>query len=484
MRVRFAPSPTGYLHVGGARTALFNWLLAKRSGGDFLLRIEDTDRRRGEEAHVKAILEGLRWLGIDWDLGPIRQSDGIERHRAVARRLVERGRAYFDLTPPEELDELRKAHIAEGEGSTARLPRVLASRIPPEEAERRALAGERCAIRLRVPEGETRWSDLIHGEMSFANEEIEDFVLLRADGGPTYNLAAAADDHEGKITHVVRGDDHLSNTPKQLLLYRAMGWSEPRFGHLPLILGPDGRRLSKRHGAVAVGRYREEGILADAMVNFLALLGWSDGSGREIFSRDELLQAFSLERVLKKGSVFDVQKLQWMNGRYLARMRPEELVERLRRAHGDGAESLGEEELARLAELIAPRSRTLRELEDQAEPFMREIGEYDAKGVRKLWKRPGRSSELLLRAEERLRGLPFREEVLEERLRALATELSVGAGKLFQNLRLALTGRTASPGIFDVLCLLGKDRALARIGRARSFLSVRARAEAEGGAGG
>ena len=322
MRLRFAPSPTGYLHVGGARTALFNWLLARRNGGAFLLRIEDTDRNRSRPEHVEAILGGLRWLGIDWDEEPVFQADGLERHRADALLLLERGSAYRDFTPQEEFERARDAAVAAGSGAVTRLSRELAARVPAVEAERRAAAGEPFAVRFRVPGGNTSWRDMVHGEKRFANGEIEDFVILRGDGTPTYNHAVVSDDAHMKVSHVIRGDDHISNTPKQILLYEALGHEVPTFGHLPMILGPDGKRLSKRHGAQAVNSYEEEGVLPEAMVNFLALLGWSPGTDEELMSRDQLVARFAMDRVLKKGSVFDSAKLYWMNGKYMGRLTP------------------------------------------------------------------------------------------------------------------------------------------------------------------
>ncbi|MYE69633.1 MAG: glutamate--tRNA ligase, partial [Gemmatimonadetes bacterium] len=320
VRLRFAPSPTGYLHVGGARTALFNWLLARQAGGAFVLRVEDTDRDRSRPEHVDAILGGLSWLGIDWDEGPVFQADGLARHRRDAQRLLDAGRAYLDFTAREDFERARDAAVAAGTGTVARLAREMAAGVSPEEGRRRAEAGEPFAVRFLVPPGTTEWQDLVHGPTRFDNGEIDDFVILRSDGTPTYNLAVVSDDVEMAITHVVRGDDHISNTPKQILLYEALGAPVPAFGHLPLILGPDGKRLSKRHGARAVEAFEAEGVLPDAMVNFLALLGWSPGTDEELLSRDDLIERFSLERVLKKGAVFDAAKLFWMNGQYIARM--------------------------------------------------------------------------------------------------------------------------------------------------------------------
>ena len=472
MRLRFAPSPTGHLHVGGARTALFNWLLARRGGGGFVLRIEDTDRNRSRPEHVDAILNGLKWLGIGWDEGPYFQAAGVERHRAGALRLLDEGLAYRDFTPRGEFERARDAAVAAGKGAVTRLSRELAGRVSAAEGARRAAAGEPFAVRFLVPDGETSWRDLVHGEMRFANAEIDDFVILRGDGSPTYNLAVVSDDADTAITHVLRGDDHLSNTPKQILLYEALGLPVPEFGHLPMILGPDGKRLSKRHGARAVDAFRAEGVLPGAMVNFLALLGWSPGTDEELLSRDELVERFSLDRVLKKGAVFDPAKLFWMNGRHIAGMEAGELVAALGDAlarEGVAREDigLGEEEFARMVAALVPRSRTFAEMARLARPYIGPVREYDPKAARKSWYRdPARAVAVLEAAGDRLEAVRWEEGALEDALRGLAGELGVGAGKVFQPLRLALTGSGASPGIFDVLLILGRERSLRRVGRA------------------
>lgn len=466
LRVRFAPSPTGYLHVGGARTALFNWLLARKHGGVFVLRVEDTDQQRNRDEHTEAILHGLTWLGLDWDEGPLFQSEGVERHRAEALRLLAEGKAYRDFSDPEavraeaEVRGMHPSHVA----------REKAEALGGAEAERRAAAGEPFAIRFRVPDGETRFTDMVHGEMRFGNEDIDDLVILRSDGTPVYNLAVVSDDHDMGITHVIRGDDHLSNTPKQVLLYRALGYPEPVFGHVPLILGTDGKRLSKRHGATAVGDYEAQGILPGAMVNFLALLGWNPGDEREVMGRDELVEAFTPERILKKSSVFDLEKLSWLNGRHLAETSASALIdavrERLARWEGVDASRLGDEAwMLRLLELLKVRARTVDEVAEQALPFVRDAVAYDEQAVAKHWgKDPEEAVARLDAVASCLREAEWSEASLEEALRALAETLGVGAGKLIHPLRVALTGQATSPGIFDVLVLLGKDRALERVG--------------------
>src|SRR5881628_831409 len=317
VRVRFAPSPTGFLHVGGARTALFNWLFARRHGGTFVLRIEDTDQERSTEGSVRTILEGLGWLGVDWDEGPFFQSRNVQAHRALALRLLEERKAYYCFCSAADLEARRAA--AEKAGSAWKYDR-LCVKLSPEEARRRLQGGESAAVRFLVPEGTVAWDDLVHGPTSFESAVLEDIVLLRSNGSPTYNLSCVSDDVAMRVTHVIRGDDHISNTPKQILLYRAAGAEPPRCAHLPLILGPDKKRLSKRHGAVAVTEYREAGYLPEALFNFLALLGWSPGDGREFLPREDLIRVFSLEGVGKKSAVFDEQKLEWLNSRYIHAM--------------------------------------------------------------------------------------------------------------------------------------------------------------------
>lgn len=477
-RVRFAPSPTGYLHVGGARTALFNWLLARKEGGVFVLRIEDTDQERNRDEHVEAILHGLTWLGIDWDEGPHFQSEGRERHKADALRLLAEGKAYRDFSDPAEV----KAE-AEARGlHPSRVARERAEAVGLEEAERRAAAGEPFAVRFRVPDGETRFTDMVHGEMRFGNADVDDLVILRGDGTPVYNLAVVSDDHAQGITHVIRGDDHLSNTPKQVLLYRALGYPEPVFGHVPLILGSDGKRLSKRHGATAVGDYEAQGILPEAMVNFLALLGWNPGDEREVMGQQELIQAFTPERILKKSSVFDLEKLSWLNGRHLAATDTPRLVEALRRRLPTGDDpgatrSLADDDwMGRLVELLKVRARSVEEMADQARPFVFDALAYDALAVEKHWRKDaGSAARFLAALADRLRDVEWSETVLEERVRGLAEELGVGAGKLIHPLRVALTGQAASPGIFEVLVLLGRERALERVEAALTLVDAPAR---------
>ncbi|MEX0843268.1 MAG: glutamate--tRNA ligase [Gemmatimonadota bacterium] len=466
LRVRFAPSPTGYLHVGGARTDLFNWLLALGGQGTFILRIDDNARARSTPEMVEAILDGMRWLGLDWDEGPYFQAEGVERHREEALRLLDKGRAYRDFTTPEELAEVRE----NDPDRVVRYPRERAKALGPEEAESRAAGGEPHAIRFRIPEGETVWEDRVHGTTRFRNADIEDLVILRSDGSPTYNLAVVSDDAHMRIDLVMRGDDHLSNTPKQILLYEALGHPVPEFAHLPMILGPDGKRLSKRHGATAVGDYSRLGILGEAMVNFLAFLGWSPGTDEEVMTREELVQRFSLDRVLRKSAVFDPQKLEWINGRHLAAADGESLVGEVM-AHLGDARSAAEARLEddrewflRLLELLKDRARSVGEIALKMRPYLLEELHYDPGAVRKHWLRDPVSSRSHLEAlHDRLERADWEEAPLERELRSLAEERGVGAGKLIHPLRVALVGEAASPGIFEVLVLLGRARSLSRI---------------------
>jgi glutamyl-tRNA synthetase len=466
-RLRFAPSPTGYLHVGGARTALFNWLYVHRYGGQFLLRIEDTDRARSTDESTRAIFEGLRWLGLDWDEEVTYQGANVKRHQADALRLLESGHAYRDFTTAEELDRLRSA--AESRGETFRFDRKSAE-FTPDELKARLDRGDPFAIRFRVPEGETSWDDLVHGTITFPNKDIDDFIILRSDGSPVYNHAVVSDDVASRITLVMRGDDHISNTPKQIMLYRAMGAPLPQFAHLPMIHGMDGKKLSKRHGATAVGDYQHEGILPAAMRNFLALLGWSPGGDREVMTQEEI------DGLLKKAAVFDTKKLEWMNGQYLSLTSAADLspvvvplIVEAGLASAEDLESRREWWLG-LLDLLRVRARTTHDIARQAAAYFREGIEYDAEAVSKHWKDREASANILAAVRDRLATTTWDASALEEALRKLAEELGMGSGKVFQPLRVALVGQLASPGIFDMLMVLGRERSLARLATAIAYL--------------
>ncbi len=483
VRVRFAPSPTGYLHVGGARTALFNWLLARRTGGTFVLRIEDTDAERSSTEMVDGILEGLRWLGLDWDEGPVVggpcgpyfQSERRDRHQAMAADLVARGKAYYCYCTPEELAARREIVEAGGSGGAWKYDRRCRQLTPQQIAVREAAKTPR-AVRFLVPEGPIRFDDLVHGPIEFDAANVEDFVILRSDGQPTYHLSVVSDDVEMRMTHVVRGDDHISNTPKQVLLYRAAGVEAPRFAHVPLILGADKKRLSKRHGATSVMEYARQGYLPEAVVNFLALLGWSPGSGdRELFTRDELAEIFDLGGIGGGSAVFNVDKLDWFNQQYLARLAPEALALGLKpwfdAAGLWDADLVGARRgwFVAVLELLRPRAKRLDEFVPLGRFLFSDDMSYDPAALEKHLRPAGVRGHL-----EAIRAAystidAFDATSLEATLRAVADARALKAGTLIHVVRVAVTGRTVSPGLFDVLALLGRDRVDHRLAAAEDL---------------
>jgi glutamyl-tRNA synthetase len=477
LRVRFAPSPTGYLHVGGARTALFNWLFARKHNGVFILRIEDTDLQRSSEAMVQGILDGLHWLGLDADEGPFFQSSFAEQHREAASRLIREGKAYYDFTPKDETDDR-----AQDESSRRDNPY---RNLPLEEALRRISAGEKAAIRLKVPvEGSTRFDDMVYGLQERDYSDIEDLVLIRSDGHPLYNLSVVVDDNEMKITHVIRGQDHLTNTHKQVLIYQALGAPIPRFAHLPLIFAPGKVKLSKRkHGeVVSVTTYRDRGFLPDALVNFLALLGWSPGTGQEIMSRAELIEKFSLEGVNKSSAVFNFDesdpkdwtdpKALWMNGEYIRAVSVEELMPmvagELKKAGLWREQYEGEKKewLARTIDMLRARYRTTADFTGYGRPYFSDEFEYEAAAVRKNL-RDERLRELLPGLAFHLAAVEdFTHDAVESALRAFSEEQNVKAGLLINAARTALTGQAVGPGMFDIMVTLGRERTVERLRRA------------------
>jgi glutamyl-tRNA synthetase len=475
-RLRFAPSPTGYLHVGGARTALFNWLYAKHYGGIMLLRIEDTDKARSTDESTRAIFDGLEWLGLTWDEEPVYQGANLERHRRDAEKLLASRAAYRCFCTAAELEQRRKD--ADARKEAFRYDRRC-DRLSAEDVQKRVAAGEPFAIRFRVPdEGSTAWEDMVHGRIAFPNKDLDDFVILRSDGTPVYNMAVVSDDIAMGVTIVMRGDDHISNTPKQILLYDALGASLPTFAHLPMILGTDGKKLSKRHGATAVGDYQHEGILADAMVNFLALLGWSPGGDREIMTRQEMIGLFSPDGLQKKPAVFDPTKLEWMNGQHLSRIPVGELVPLVVPAIVTAGLSTTQELeqkrewFVQLLDLLRVRARTIDDIVRQAIPYLKEQIEYDPEAVAKQWRDRTETLTVLSKVYDTLTGLDaWSADALETRLRSLAQSMGIKDGKVFQPLRVALTGLSVSPGIFDVLMMLGRDRSLSRIETAIKTIS-------------
>ena len=474
-RLRFAPSPTGYLHVGGARTALFNWLYAKHYDGDFLLRIEDTDKARGSEESTRAIFEGMEWLGLLWDEDVVYQGANLERHQRDALTMLERGTAYRCFCTSADLDERRKA--AEANKESFKYDRRC-DRLSPDEIERRAAGGEPFVIRFRIPEGTTEWTDLVHERIAFPNKDLEDFVILRSDGTPIYNLAVVSDDIAMGITVVMRGDDHISNTPKQILLYRALDADLPVFAHLPMIHGMDGKKLSKRHGATAVGDYQHLGLLPGAMLNFLSLLGWSPGGDREVMTIPEMIELFTPDGLQRKAAIFDVKKLEWMNGQHLSLIPLEDLepsVTPLMVAAGlidEATIAARREWYLQLLDLLRVRARTLDDIVRQAVPYLRDSIDYDPDAAAKNWKDPTAAARILSATLQTLESAPEWEAArLEESLRSMAESEGVAAGKVFQPLRVALTGLSVSPGIFEVLLMQGRNLSLKRIRDAVAHLA-------------
>ena len=466
VRTRFAPSPTGYLHIGGARTALFNWLFARHHGGRFILRIEDTDPLRSRREYLEDILESLRWLGLEWDEGPYLQSQRMEIYREHAFRLLKEGKAYRCYCTPEELEEMRKRALAEG-----RKPKYDGRcRFRTDQPK-----GVPYAVRFKAPlSGVTVVDDLVKGRVAFQNEELDDLIILRSDGTPTYNFVVVVDDALMGISHVIRGDDHLNNTPRQILLYEALGYPVPKFAHLPLILGTDRTRLSKRHGATAVSSYREMGYLPQAMVNYLVRLGWSYGD-QEIFSLDELVEKFSLEGVGKSPGVFNPEKLLWLNAHYIRETAPEEIARMvLPFLRERGIEAEVDERLVMAVKTLQPRSQTLVEMAEGMLFYFREPEGYERKGDERFL--VPQALPFLEAFLDRLPQVPFEEGELEGLFRGMIEEFGLKASQAAQAIRVALTGKTVSPGLFEVMTVLGREECSRRLKRAIEHIKAKGNA--------
>lgn len=495
VRVRFAPSPTGYLHLGGARTALFNWLFAKRKGGTFILRIEDTDKVRSTDEAVLAIIRGLEWLGMNWDEGPkitidrhkvvieevgkhkpYFQMKRLELYRKYAEKLVQSGKAYRCYCLPEELEEMRKKAIQK-----KRPPKYdgRCRNLTAEDEKIYKEKGRKPVVRFKTPqEGVTEFEDIVRGKVSFQNNLLDDFVMLKSSGSPIYNFAVVVDDHEMEISHVIRGDDHISNTPRQILLYEALGWEKPQFAHVPMILGSDGSRLSKRHGATSLEYYENEGYLPEAMVNYLALLGWATEDSQQIFTREELKEKFSLERCAKSAAIFDLQKLLWMNGEYIRKMKPDELTfkafpfiasEKEKLVEGKKYEEIEDAVKMVLTKSISLEQEKIKLLKDI--PYLisymlkedLENKDYEEETKEKVLKVSG-VKQILSDCRDRLARLEdFSEEKIEKEVRSYAKESGKKTGEVFHPIRVAVSGRTRGPGLFVLLSFLGKERVLKRI---------------------
>jgi glutamyl-tRNA synthetase len=464
IRVRFAPSPTGFLHIGGVRTALFNWLFARHHQGKFILRIEDTDQTRSTDESIQAILEGMKWLGLDWDEGPFRQTERLALYHQHADRLLNEGKAYRCYCLPEELDERRKAAMAAGK--------------PPKYDGRcrdltKPVEGRTAAIRFKAPrEGETVINDLVKGRVVFENHLLDDLIIIRSDGWPTYNFCVVIDDSLMNITHVIRGDDHLNNTPRQIPMFQAFNYPIPQFGHLSMILGSDKARLSKRHGATSIMEYKKMGYLPEAMINYLVRLGWSF-KDQEVFSLSELVEHFAMESVGSSAAVFNPEKLLWLNAHYIKSAEPARMVDlmlaQMKELGLINGFKIDETRLKELYGVLKERSRDLNELVHTAIDYFVDEIQIEPDAGKKI---TPEGIVLLQEIREKLTGLSMEHEPLEKMFKEVMAVRGKKMGELAQPLRIALTGKTVSPGIYDVLHLLGKERSLLRIDRAIKLFSA------------
>lgn len=478
VRVRFAPSPTGALHIGGARTALFNWLYARKNRGSFVLRLEDTDNQRSTQESAHGIVEGLKWLGIDWDegpdkegrYGPYRQSERLDIYQRYMSELLDSGAAYYCFCSTKDLSE-EKIQAKEAGRDYKYSGRCRC--LNKAEAQQRVLLGEAAVIRLRVPvSGVTVVNDLIRGAVEFENSLMDDFIIAKSDGWPTYNFAVVVDDHTMAISHVIRAEEHLSNTPRQILIYQALNWNLPQFAHVSMILAPDRSKLSKRHGATSVQEFRELGYLPQALLNYLALLGWSSGTDQDLWNIKDIVPRFDLDHVSRSAAVYDLDKLAWINGQYISKADPTFLATELLRYERVQTWmcDFAMDHLIAVVELIKGRAKLIPDLIDGAAFFFEPVSDYDDKGTRKHFGRTDAKQMLQADLEVLSTDNDFTPESLEPRLRDRAAVMGVKAADLIHPLRLALTGRTNSPGIFEVAVLLGRERCLGRIKQALAWI--------------
>ena len=481
VRVRFAPSPTGELHIGGVRTALFNWLFARNMGGKFILRIDDTDKQRSADEFMESILSSFQWLGLDWDEGPItggdfgpyRQSERLSLYQGEARKLLEQDKAYPCFCSVEELEMDREKCRRLGQ------PPRYSGRcrsLSPSEVEEKKAAGQEFVIRAITPyAGETVVDDLIRGKVTFENKGFDDPIIIKSDGLPTYNFASVVDDYEMRITHVIRAEEHLSNTPRQQLIAWQLGYAIPQYAHVSMILAPDHSKLSKRHGATSVQEYRSMGILPEALLNYLALLGWSPGEDREIMNLDVMVSLFSLKRVSKNPAIYDLPKLTWLNGHYLRTGELNRIAEmaipflQKKGIIGSYITAAEKERITKIVQLVRVKVKTLAEIADASQYLFSDEFDYDAKGVAKHFKKEG-SGFMLKRIEELLETIdPFTPEEIERRFALLSDELQISLSKINPATRLAISGRLAGPELFPLLSLMGKEKAVERLKRVQEL---------------
>ena len=469
VRVRFAPSPTGQLHLGGARTALFNWLFARSNNGKFLLRIEDTDKVRSKQEFVDQICESLDWMGCDWDEDLAYQSQRNDLYFNSLEKLLMSENAYRCFCDKEELAKIRSEKEKAGLGYT--YPGTCRS-LTDDVIKVKLESNAPNVIRIKIPEGVTRFSDSIYGEISVNNNELDDFIVARTDGSPTYNFTAVVDDNDMGITHIIRGEDHISNTPKQIVLYNALGFDIPQFAHLPMILGPDKKRMSKRHGATGVQEFRDHGFLSSALVNYLALLGWNPGTEQELFSLEELVKEFSLERVQKKGAVFDMQKLEWLNQQTILKMENEDILTSVLSINSSWGKEKSQNYLLAIVELMKPRCKTFIELIESSHYFFEDPSEFDHKTARKRWKKSN-VNDLVSDYVECLEKIEkWSSEIVEVELRSLSEKKEKNPAKLIHPVRLALSGTGAGPSLFHMMEVLDKETCIRRLKKAIQIFPI------------
>lgn len=482
VRVRFAPSPTGYLHVGGARTALFNYYFAKRNNGKLILRIEDTDEKRHKEDSVSQIFSSMKWLGMDWDegpevggeYGPYFQSERIDLYRKEMKRLLDGGKAYYCFCTEKDIEREKE------EQKRNKLPYRYSgkcSHLSKEEIKENLEEGKPYVIRVKLPrKGSIKIDDLIRGKVVFENAQLDDYIIMKSSGIPTYNFACVVDDYMMKISHVIRAEEHLSNTPKQILTYEALGYEIPKFAHLSMILAPDRSKLSKRHGATSVEEFREEGYLAEALVNYLTLLGWSPGENKEVFPVEETFEKFSIKKVVKTAAVYDTKKLSWMNGQYLTKSDLDDVTKKtipyLIEEDLINSEDVEKDYdyIKRVVNIVREKVKLLPEIVDAGSYFFKDIDEYEEKGVKKRFKKEG-VVELLEKGRGALRNAPsFDVETVEKSYRDLIDELGIKGGDIIHPTRLAVSGRTVGPSLFDIISVLGKETCIERMDQAVKYI--------------
>ena len=455
IKVRFAPSPTGELHLGGARTALFNWLYAKKHQGSFFLRIEDTDKERSKDIFTNQILDSLKWLGLDWDEPLVYQSGRMDRYKYYLNKLLDENKAYRCFCSKSDVENYKKDSYALYPGTCRNLT--------SEEVKSKLNQGISFTIRIKLEEGITAFDDLVYGTINTNNKELDDFIIARSDGSPTYNFTVVVDDFEMEISHVIRGDDHLSNTPKQLILYKSLDLSPPIFAHLPMILGPDKKRLSKRHGAPGVQSFADQGYFSDSILNYLALLGWNPKSEKEVMLKDELINGFSFQQVQKKGAVWDDKKLHWLSGQHVQNKTSQLLLEEIRLLESDWGKNADISQLINIIDALKPRAKSLQEFILKSKYFFISPESFDESEMLKAW--PNKlTTEIVGEIEKVLISVEsWYPEILEKQIKSFATKNSYGVGKVIMPLRLAVFGSLDGPSVFDIMSILGKSETLNRI---------------------